>query len=167
MAIKQINGFLNYMISDTGFVLSIISDKDHPDGRILKPGTKSAGYKYVNLWGDDNQMHPWTIHRLVALHFIPNPDNKPCVNHINGNKSDNRVENLEWVTHKENHVHARSIGLFPVGEARPESRLKEPEIITIRQMYSDGYTMVSIAQKYLVAPTTVRNIIHRITWKHI
>ena len=74
-------------------------------------------YKFVGLIINGKQKR-MRVHRMVALTFIDNPDNKPYVNHINGNRSDNNVENLEWVTPSENTQHAVNIGLFKSGRAR-------------------------------------------------
>lgn len=74
-------------------------------------------YKFVGLIIDGKQKR-MRVHRMVALTFIDNPDNKPYVNHINGNRSDNNVENLEWVTPSENTQHAVDTGLFKSGRAR-------------------------------------------------
>ena len=84
-----------YLVSDDGKVMSIRS------GRILKPTTDKDGYLYYVLCVNGNRK---TIkaHRLVAMAFIDNPHNKPAIDHINGNKTDNRVKNLRWVTNKEN-----------------------------------------------------------------
>lgn len=88
---KRIND--DYLISSTGKVYSLKSCKT------LKGGQFSNGYLYCAL-GRNSKNH--MIHRLVAEAFIPNPENKPCIDHINGNRTDNRVENLRWCTHKEN-----------------------------------------------------------------
>ena len=74
-------------------------------------------YKFVGLIINGKQKR-MRVHRMVALTFIDNPDNKPYVNHINGNRSDNNVENLEWVTPSENTQHAVNTGLFKSGRAR-------------------------------------------------
>lgn len=88
-----------YIVSTMGNVKSIKS------GNILKQSYNGVGYLVVGLKGTDNKIRTCNIHRLVAETFILNRDKKRCVNHINGIKSDNQVENLEWATHKENSVH--------------------------------------------------------------
>ena len=77
-------------------------------GRFLKPGTDKYGYLYfvISIGG---KRFTLKAHRLVAEAFIPNPDNKPTVNHINEVKTDNRVENLEWATHREQNAHGTRI----------------------------------------------------------
>ena len=92
---RDIKGYIGlYQISNMGNVKSLISNKN------LKPVPNIDGYLHVNLHKDGKgKMH--SVHRLVALHFIPNPENKPTVDHINTIRTDNRVSNLRWFTRKE------------------------------------------------------------------
>lgn len=90
----DVPGFPGYQVSNAGRVKSFRSGE-----RILKQSNDSYGYPTVVLCGPKGKRTK-TIHRLVALAFIPNPDNKPEIDHINTNRMDNRVENLQWATRK-------------------------------------------------------------------
>ena len=95
---KEVEGYPNYMVNTDGEVLSKTNSK------ILTHHINTGGYKFVSLRinGKPKQL---LVHRLVAIAFIPNPDNKPVVNHIDSNRGNPQKSNLEWVTHKENSEH--------------------------------------------------------------
>lgn len=138
-------------------------------GRVLKAATNRGGYAYVIL--TDSKPISKTAHRLVAITFIPNPDNKPEVNHINGIKTDNRVENLEWCTHQENVQHAFRTGLKNADHARGSrnkmSKLNRHKVRAIRWALNSNYIVLDLAKYYGVSMTTIYNIRKRKTWKHL
>lgn len=97
---KEIKGYSHYEVSSNG-IIRTKSSKEEVNVWYF------SGYKKVTLIGDNGLKGQLTVHREVAKAFIPNPWNKPQVNHINGVRDDNRTENLEWVTARENLLHAR------------------------------------------------------------
>ena len=97
------------------------------------------------------------IHRLVALTFLPNPENKPQVNHKNLIKTDNHVENLEWCTHKENAHHAKKNGIY---EGR--RKVTKEQTIQIRKNHpSEGVYKNKLWEQYDISPATYRQIINK------
>ena len=110
------------------------------------------------------------VHRLVATAFIPNPKRKRTVNHLNGIKTDNRVENLEWATHSENHLHAYRVlgnpGRGPRGERAHLAVLSWEKVRSIRGEYACGQvTQRELAAKYAVSRRTVRDVLNGRTWR--
>ena len=98
---KDIKGYPGYQISNQGRLWSIKSQK------YLSPFTNNSGYKMINIIAANGKRKGELIHRLVALAFIDNPEKKPEVNHINRDKTNNSVDNLEWVSHSENNTIGR------------------------------------------------------------
>lgn len=110
-----IKDFPDYYITDTGDVYSRQYYRN-PNGRIrkLKPSLGKTGYLRVCLYDKNRKKHMRLVHRLVACAFIPNPENKCEINHIDGNKQNNNVFNLEWATRSENILHAyKELGKKP------------------------------------------------------
>ena len=138
---------------------------------VLKQSTNKDGYKCVRLAGQT-----YRVHRLVAMAFIPNPENKPQVNHIDGNKQNNNLNNLEWVTNQENVQHAFKIGLEKAhyGEEHGMAKLTNEDVLTIRKLYAGGitdfnnkYSQRELAKMYGVKQSTIWGILHRKNWSHI
>lgn len=115
---KNINGFEEYEISNYGRVRSIYSSHR----KILNPANNGRGYLTVCLYKNKRQKR-MSLHRLVAIHFLPNFYNKPDVNHKDGNKSNNFLYNLEWVTPKENIQHGFKLGLFDNSRIKSRERM--------------------------------------------
>ena len=110
-----------YQVSNLGRVKSFNKSKN---GKILKLQKEVKGYLVIRLYRSPTDWWHAKAHRLVALTFIPNPDNKPQINHINCIKSDNRVENLEWCTNGENQKHAFKNGLQRSNGGTPKRKVK-------------------------------------------
>ncbi len=163
---KQIKGYEGYFIDENGVVWS---DKlrfkgDDKKLRIRKNIKNLYGYMQISL-SNNGITGQFKIHRLVAETFIPNIDNKPFVNHINGDKTDNRVENLEWCTGSENMRHAYKNGLLSaVGERNGQCKLTEEQVLLIRE---DERKHQKIAQEYNVSRELISSIKKRQCWKHI
>jgi len=112
------------------------------------------------------------IHRLVATHFVSNPENKQTVNHIDGNKFNNRWDNLEWLTLKENIQHGYRTGLLsPVqvkyGEDHSNSIFKESDILDIYKFRKEGLSLQKISSKYNCHLTTIHQIVSGKTWQKL
>ena len=133
-------------------------------GRVLKPQLGTNGYLlvYPRVGGQSTTR---SVHRLMALTFIPNPENKRDVNHKNGDKLDNHIDNLEWVTHAENAVHGFANGLLHRGEAHPNSKLTVENVRTIREIdQRKEMPRYRIAQMFNVDASTISSICNRKSW---
>lgn len=161
MNFYEIKGHETYLINEYGEVLNTKTN------RILK-ASAGASHGYFTVFVDGKNL---LLHRLIAQTFIPNPDNLPCVNHIDGNKQNNNVNNLEWCTKAENNRHARRTGLNPYkilrGEKARHHKLTQNDVDYIRSHYKKGdlkFSGKSLSEKYNVTQSCISSIIHRKSW---
>jgi len=132
--------------------------------RFIKIGTHGAGYKRCFI---NSIAH--SLHRLVAETFISNDQNKPCVNHLDGNKENNSVSNLEWCTHKENTHHMdKVLGKLQRGERCRFAKINKDEVLEIMKLlYENNTPQSEIAEKFGITQTSISRIKRGICWSHI
>lgn len=170
---KEVVGFENsHRISSYGNIISLDryvyrgNDKKplFIKGQLLKKTINMHGYETIALL----RAKTYFIHRIVALAFIHNPENKPEINHIDNNPLNNNVNNLEWATKSENILHSFKCGLASnIGERNPNSILTCSDVYDIRLMIDKKITMQIIALKYNVSISTIKRIKYKQLWKTV
>ena len=174
---KKIPNYPLYEASNMGFIKTF-NWKNQGKERIMKPALDGSGYLRTMLKGEDGRFHTIKVHRIIGQTFIPNPKNKPQINHLNCIKTDNRVINLEWATVSENQIHAfkeqrRNIK----GENNPATKLTDKQVIEIREKYtynrkggkgvSGVVTKLILAVEYNVNIWVIKQIVTGKSWKHL
>jgi hypothetical protein len=162
---KDVKGFEGlYQVSNIGRIKSLRK------GLILKSSINAAGYRH-NTFSVNGSFKTLHLHRMLAIAFIENPNKYLVVNHKDGNKTNNNLDNLEWVTYSENTRHGYRIGLMKnptKGTSVATSRLNNSQVLEIRDKYIPYKNpMNKIALEYNVCERTILDIITRATWKHI
>ena len=154
----------NYYVQDDGKIFSERTNK------ILSVQLDKDGYEKVQMMSTDGKRHRYSVHRLVLENFNPIENmNKFQVNHIDGNKRNNNLSNLEWVTCSENLIHAHKIGLKnQSGEHNNASKLTEEQVKEIINMLLEHkYTYGQIDEKFGVSDETIGSIKRKENWKYL
>lgn len=164
---KTVTGFHAYKVSKKGEIYSGLINK------IMKPTKDKDGYLKLNLVRYDKDFKAKKdvrVHNVVLSTFKPKPEDSKAdqINHIDFDKANNNLDNLEWVTCKENIAHTRNTGRHPgtAGSRNSNAKVTEQDVMEIRKVY-DYSKRAELAEKYGISPKTVENIAYRITWKHI
>ena len=160
---KPIEGYDHYYISNDGVVLSIHGKTP----KLLKLRKHRKGYLTADLFEAGSRRIIF-VHRLVGKAFCEGYSSDKEINHKDGNKTNNHVDNLEWVTRSQNAQHAYDNGLrvAPYGEQQGLSKLKEEDVIFIRKNY-DEMGRYQLAEQFGVSPQTVYDVARYQTWKHV
>lgn len=160
---EEISGFPEYLIFSDGRIYSKKRNK------YLKLNPVKGGYLQVKLYKFNNNIKKNIyVSRLVAEHFIHNKENKKEVNHLDGDKNNNDINNLEWATPKENMQHAYDNG-FQIaikGKDHYCAKLTENDVIEIRKIFPK-IPSKDLAEKYNVTPQAIDCVIKRKSWRHI
>lgn len=154
-----------YAVSNTGRIVRLSAAQGTKAGIVVKPKLTSGGYARVCLQRKGERWYP-RVHRLVAQAFI-GPSRGRQINHKNGNKLDNTVENLEWVTPAENMQHASEHGMRPHGEKHQFAKLSDDQVREMKKRLAAGEAPINLAHEYDIDASVVRRIKRGEAWKHI
>jgi len=162
--IKDYEG--RYQASNLGMIKTFVQAFKTNKG-VLRYGIDTNGYPIVKLYSN-GKGRTSKVHRLIAETFIDNPNNLPQVNHKDGNKLNNAVENLEWCDQSHNIKHAYRTGLSKIyfGEQTSQAKFTEKQILEIRSKYKKGNGK-ELAAEYGMSTTNIHDIVKRNTWNHI
>ena len=167
---KQIKDYPNYYINKKGEVFSKYYIKSRKEVKVKKLSIvkEKSGYCVVGLQNSKGRKR-FYVHRLVCLTFKPNPNNLPFVNHIDGNKENNSVENLEWCTALQNNLHAIKNGLRvgQSGEENSMAKLSNKEAIELIELLKEGWSNNDLGEKFNLHPRYVSLIRHKRRWKKL
>jgi len=166
-SIKNYDGI--YEISSYGRLKRILKNRKYRDyqEKILNPCLDKDGYFRTMLTDANKKKKSLRINRLVAITFLINNENKPCVNHINGIKTDNNVSNLEWCTVLENNIHAIKNGLSgqAPGEKHHMSKLKQNEVFSIKDLYlKKKLNQKELSLLFNISQTQISRIVNNQRW---
>lgn len=157
----QWKNFYGYCVSNEGHIT-------FKDSMLLrKPSIHKRGYLWAWFVIPEQGKKKLLLHRVVAELFIPNIKNKPQINHIDGNKQNNKVNNLEWATNQENRTHANKLGLTAKGN-KLSKKLNEEKVAMIRKEYipfSKDNNQYTLAEKYGVSQSMIMKIVNNKEWK--
>ena len=161
MEIRAVEGWDGYFVCDNGDVIG-------KKGRVLKGKVDRYGYLMYVL-SDGKRRKCETGHRLVAKAFIDNPNKLATVNHKNGVKIDNSVGNLEWMTFKDNSLHALETGIYSVkGTCNPISKLHDIDVVAILSMFHfEKLSPKEICKLFKMSLGCIEKICYMESWRHI
>lgn len=167
MTWKPIPGFSSQLVSDTGLVRSLPNSQHN--GIVRKTQINQFGYWTVSgMRRDSGKPITLSVHRAVALAFIPNPDNKPEVSHKDGVRAHNWASNLEWCTSSESRKHAVERGTSYRGELNSQAKLNRTNVREIRQLYAQGLRPLrAIGDRYGVQSSAIRQVVTGRTWGYV
>lgn len=159
---RKIPSFEDYSAISNGIIIG-------KKGGIMRPTLDKDGYLVISIRLTGSQVRKYrSVHRHIANTFLPNPMNLPHVNHKNGIKTDNRVENLEWCTVSHNNKHAFLIGLrCAKGVMNSNAKLSEEDIRLIRFLSKKGISQSKIGREFGIKRESARDIIKRKNWAHV
>ena len=172
---KDIDGYEGvYQISDLGRVKSLARTNSigkRLKEKILKGHVNKKGYCVASLHNASG-IRTVKIHRIVASSFLKNPESKRTVNHIDGCKENNKLDNLEWATHQENIDHAIEMRLMPNGNPvrgvnHGRAKLTELYVFEIFSLRNKGWIQRDIAEAFGVSRHTISDVLLRKSWKHL